>query len=278
MSNTEPSIRINVDVTNPAQFFACCGLLELADRLWPREEAAGSFSVPRFQRSLFTISAQVPLSSSTLVKLLINSKRAAVESYQPIRGSDGKPVKDAKKTEPVLLRCKDNSSCKDFSLRLAWWLDELTGTQTRFKTWSAHNSAEGLIANLSNQINADKITDANLLHQRAGMTSRLDLDPRSSWNTLDTGFSPNDQHLLVDTYPATELLAAIGLETFRPSRLDDNYVYAMWSNPLPVMVARPAASGNLDIHGITRYSFAVASRGKFKYFSKASLLERSTHG
>jgi len=32
------SIRINVAPTNPGQFFACCGLLELADRLWPGAE------------------------------------------------------------------------------------------------------------------------------------------------------------------------------------------------------------------------------------------------
>src|SRR5262245_54537618 len=35
----EPNIRIKVDLTNPGQFFACCGLLELADRLWPGAEA-----------------------------------------------------------------------------------------------------------------------------------------------------------------------------------------------------------------------------------------------
>ena len=34
---SEP-IRITVDPTNPGQFFACCGLLELADRLWPGAE------------------------------------------------------------------------------------------------------------------------------------------------------------------------------------------------------------------------------------------------
>jgi CRISPR-associated protein Csb3 len=28
-------IQINVDPANPGQFFACCGLFELADRLWP---------------------------------------------------------------------------------------------------------------------------------------------------------------------------------------------------------------------------------------------------
>ena len=35
MTNPKPSIQIPVDLTNPCQFFACCDLLELADRLWP---------------------------------------------------------------------------------------------------------------------------------------------------------------------------------------------------------------------------------------------------
>ena len=33
MSDQQPNITIPVDLTNPGQFFACCGLLELADRL-----------------------------------------------------------------------------------------------------------------------------------------------------------------------------------------------------------------------------------------------------
>src|SRR5205085_164164 len=31
-------ICVNVEPTNPGQFLACCGLLELADRLWPGAE------------------------------------------------------------------------------------------------------------------------------------------------------------------------------------------------------------------------------------------------
>lgn len=38
MNTPEATIRVNVDVQNPGQFFACCGLLELADRLWPGAE------------------------------------------------------------------------------------------------------------------------------------------------------------------------------------------------------------------------------------------------
>src|SRR6476646_6115922 len=32
------SIHVVMDPANPGQFFACCGLLELADRLWPGAE------------------------------------------------------------------------------------------------------------------------------------------------------------------------------------------------------------------------------------------------
>ena len=45
--NLEPKIRVNVDPTNPGQFFACCGLLELADRLAPGTE--GWFAKDRFE-------------------------------------------------------------------------------------------------------------------------------------------------------------------------------------------------------------------------------------
>ena len=31
-------IAVQVDVGNPGQFFACCGLLELAHRMWPGAE------------------------------------------------------------------------------------------------------------------------------------------------------------------------------------------------------------------------------------------------
>src|SRR6266700_1264826 len=40
------SIRVAVDPSNPGQFFACCGLLELAARLWPGAE--GWFEGPEF--------------------------------------------------------------------------------------------------------------------------------------------------------------------------------------------------------------------------------------
>lgn len=60
------TIRIPVDVTNPGQFFACCGLLELAARLWPG-------TTGRFIDNHFEI-AGVPdrTTSLTIIKRLHN--------------------------------------------------------------------------------------------------------------------------------------------------------------------------------------------------------------
>ena len=38
MNSVQPSFTVHVDVTNPGQYFACCGLLELAHRRWPGAE------------------------------------------------------------------------------------------------------------------------------------------------------------------------------------------------------------------------------------------------
>lgn len=270
MNHPEPNITVNVDVTNPGQFFACCGLLELADRLWPGAEAAGSFTSPRFERSQFCIFGTHPFKTRDLMKELIRSTWSSIDPYRPIMGSNGKPVADAKKTKPVTFG-------EPVSLRLSWWLDELAGRQTSFKMWGAHQTSEGLIGDMAQAICADEMTDDTVLQSRTGMTGRIGLDTRSSWNTLDEGFSPNDQTLPVDTYPATELLAAIGLETFRPVAMGDGYVYACWAIPMPSLVARAVASGSVNIQGTSRYRFEIGARGKFKFFTKASLLERSTH-
>src|SRR5687768_9486618 len=67
MSLLQPSIRITVDAANPGQFFACCGLLELADRLWPGAE--GWFE---HQDRCFAISTPHPTNEfSELVNKLI---------------------------------------------------------------------------------------------------------------------------------------------------------------------------------------------------------------
>ena len=65
MTNPTPNITIPVDLTNPGQFFACCGLLELADRLWPGAEGwfgSGQFKL-RFAGSISDLLLRVIMDS-----------------------------------------------------------------------------------------------------------------------------------------------------------------------------------------------------------------------
>jgi CRISPR-associated protein Csb3 len=67
------SFEVNVDLTNPGQFFGCCGLFELASRLGP---ATASFAGARFH-----VECEVGLSS------LVDQLRAA-----PLRDIDEQDV------------------------------------------------------------------------------------------------------------------------------------------------------------------------------------------
>jgi len=271
MTQHNDPIRIPVDLTNPGQFFACCGLLELADRLWPGAEVTGHFKIHRFDRATLCISANESFSAGVIVKTFLGCERVTVDPVQPILGSDGKPTNDAKKTQPVAIGLPVN-------LRLNWWLDEIAGRLNAFKTWGAHKTSFGLIDDMANAIAPENADDNLLFRSPVGMTSRIGVDPRSSWNALDTGYSPNDQNQQpVDTYPAVELLAAVGLQTFSPSVVEDTYLCSPWEQPLPAIAARAAVSGILRMSEQRSYGFTVLSRGKFKFFSKAALTKRSKH-
>jgi CRISPR-associated protein Csb3 len=89
------------------------------------------------------------------------------------------------------------------------------------------------------------------------MKRRFGFDPRSSRNALDTGFSANDLKMPVATYPFVEMLAGIGAHYFFAHRTkqgggitssrgwvsDDAFQYALWQIPLPIALARLAATG-----------------------------------
>jgi CRISPR-associated protein Csb3 len=76
MSNTTPSISIPVDLTNSGQFFACCGLFELADRLWRGAEVCAHFEPRRF-----FLTGQVP--SWTISSLLGEFAKVGCDQLDP---------------------------------------------------------------------------------------------------------------------------------------------------------------------------------------------------
>jgi CRISPR-associated protein Csx14 len=242
MSRPEPSFSVKLDRRNPGQFFACCGLLELAHRLSPEAEGW-------FREREFCIHG-----SHGLESILSSLESAHVVALEP--GEDPK-------IPPLLLG-------DPFNLRIDWWVDD-RGRKSLFgKMFSGQKRT------LHDAIRLQKVFDGRARHDRTSLfdwavplKGRFGLDPRSAWTALDVGFSPNDQGMEVGTYPAVELLGAIGLQGFRPVMKNGRFRYATWRAPLAAPVARAAASGLLVPVTDVAFRFQLMQRGSYKGFDWA---------
>lgn len=247
MSTPAPDIRVRVDVTNPGQFFACCGLLELAHRLWPGacgSFADGEFRVARAGGGCPSLSELIGALRSTDIK-------------------EGKPDAD-KALQRVHMTA--------FGLTLDWWVDA-SGAKTALKLWAGHQTSAGIVETLKGALpECDQPASLpGLFEDARPLTGRFGFDPRSAWNALDAGFSPNEQGIPVATFPAVELLAAVGLQRCRPVQAQDgSLLYATWTVPVPAILAPAASAGLLPVGDTTRYRFRIVGRGSYKAFDFAT--------
>ncbi len=253
------SIRINVDPTNPGQFFACCGLLELADRLWPTSGVQGAFATDQFQ--LFADTDECSLRHIL--------ERFVAADLQQLDGDDNA-------APPLYLG-------HPFELRLDWWTKYETPNKRRIdlgggdqlKTWAGKQCGP-LIFRMMRNACADIDLQAPFDDVRAiyntknGAASKKTISPfcfdaRRDGTSLDFGFSPDEQEMSVVTYPAVEALALVGLQRFRPS-VDENgrirtFIYTAWADPLPSSAAMAAVSGKASVRACGAFRFTKPSRG-----------------
>jgi len=259
MNTPTPSFSVQVDVTNPGQFFASCGLLELAHRLWPGAE--GWFESEQFAVATPKKKGSLP---SLLDQLLTaDIQRGSVVTV--IRDSVGKPAQLGK-VLPIEIG-------DPFDLRLAWWLDEIEGCFTELKLWSGQQQSWGVFEVLWQTMGAFDLGNHDLFDlfdHHAALKSRIGLDPRSAWDGLDAGFSPNKLQIPVSTYVAVEVLGAIGLCACRPRLTNDRFTYTTWRWPLAAPVARAVSAGAIAMSGAVSYEFALRDRGQFQAFSYAT--------
>jgi CRISPR-associated protein Csb3 len=271
MIKPEP-ICAKVDPINPGQFFACCGLLELADRLW--DGAEGWFTDGQFQIAC----------SGVLTELL--SALVARDAEVVTTLDNDLSVKPL--IAPLRLTFDVERS---FTLTLDAWMsihvekgkavavanppwNFWSGQQTSFRIW------RDLRASLREQLNAiapDQF--GNLFSQRVLLSGRFGFDPGAAWNALDVGFSPNEQGIEVASSAAVELLAALGIQRFRPTMADDrqSFVYATWGKPLAPSVAAAAASGAITIPPTTRFRGRVVSRGSYAALGHSTPIRGDSH-
>jgi CRISPR-associated protein Csx14 len=260
------SIRIQVDPSNPGQFFACCGLLELADRLWGSAEGW-------FDARAFSIDCKGNLQDS--LALLVMDPPERLLKYPPERLEkldEGLPVKPI--IAPLRFTFDGGASCP---LTINAWTQVRienkkpavvsnppwnfwSGNQTSFGIWSDLRLA---LATQLPLLKGDTAED--ILSRRLPLTGRFGFDPGAAWNALDVGFSPNTQKMPVASSPATEMLAAIGIQRFRPVLSDDrnSFLYSTWGQPLIPAVAAAAASSLVLVAPAKRFRGYIAERGKY---------------
>jgi CRISPR-associated protein Csx14 len=260
MSNPKPSITVNVDPTNPGQFFACCGLLELADRFWPGAEGWFAEDGKEFQ-----IACEGTLRE--LLAILVMDPPTAVERLK--NGLDVPPILaplaftfNGGATTAIVLDAwtqirLDKGEAKVIS-NPPWnfW----SGQQTSMRIWS------GLRAELVTQMSELDTTNCrDLFNHRVLQKGRFGFDPGPAWNALDVGFSPNEHSIEVESSPATELLAAVGIQRFRPVMNDnqDGFDYFAWHNAYSPSVAAAAMAGKIRDRYSRSFRASVVSRGQY---------------
>ena len=287
--------KIKVDITNPGQFFACCGLFELAHRLWPGVE--GYFDT---QAGMFIFPCK---SQENGIELLKKLRECPLEGLSDAERQELKSLetrkqelkKQKKKLDPQEEKRRKALGDKarsgrltlgePFSLLLDWWQTE---DETTPKTWAGkqeiHKIARAAQKALSPAVinNPEDILDyACVLRSTWEYVKKSDenkkvapfyFDARSFVHSLDTGFSLDVQELELMAYPAVELLALVGLQRFRPAAQGQDFDYWIWTHPMPALVASAIACGAASAEASIRYRFRLRfrdDRGRYKAFEYA---------
>jgi CRISPR-associated protein Csx14 len=257
---------IPVDIRSPGQVLACMGIFEAACILTSAKTAYFDWkSVPEFR-----INSESPDNPVETVLRFIAT--AAISEIEPDRGNpefDGFPAKSPEKMAlPISLQ--DPSGMRVF---MDHWTDQTR--KDSFKLYSGNRTAAGIASSMQGYIRILLDRDCDALVRRPmdvliPMGGSFNFDPRGAWNAMDTGYSPNRHSQDVAASPVVELLAAWGLQNTRLGYIDRwNRSYAIWSFPLPLMLARVALSGAFPVADERHFHFELQTSGKNKIISYA---------
>ena len=290
--NPEPAISVRVDPSNPGQFFAACGLLELAERLWGGAEGwfeDGAFSLRPLERP--------ERADRSLGDLLRAIAGASLQSSDP----------EDEASSPIEIP-------SPFDLRLDWWKDDRGGGK-QLKVWAGSMRNVRIARAMQSVLHREEsqtgalLDYATVVYDPAEPDNKVEpfyFDARRGSNArpIDIGFSPDALKMESLAYPAVEFLCLVGIQRFRPlatetPRVFDYYTwtiplapaaqnagpgptrvfdYYTWTIPLATSIASLAACGLLAHAGARGFRFEVAFRTdqrKHKAFTTATPFARS---
>jgi len=292
MSQTTSTISVNVDVTNPGQFFACCGLLEVAHRLWPGAEGwfdlgNGTFALRVADDNgtlgeLVNRVAECPIEGLTAEEKeeladLERRKRALRKA-----GSELSEAEENRRAELGRLTREGHLVLRHFQLTLDWWQEE--GTPS---TWAgkqeihkiARAAQDGMRRCLTEGHPLQDVLNWQLVLRTPaeygsgrGTEKKVEpfyFDARRYAHPLDEGFSLDVQGAETAASPVTELLCLVGLQRFRPRRAEDDkwtFQYCAWAHALRVAEAAPVVAGVVPVPVVSCFCFTMQFRDDQKRY------------
>jgi CRISPR-associated protein Csb3 len=292
MTHAKPNITVNVDVTNPGQFFACCGLLELADRLWPGAEGwfdgpdAFVLSADGHEASILKLCQEVvDCSLSPLLPEKELEELNELNRNKALLKKVSKSLAEADKARRKSLNSKRIASGfrlgSRFDLRVDWWLnDNCDGDH--LKTWAGQQAIAGIAEAIKENLvipNNEDIFDMERAIRRSDGTpvAPLSFDAGRVGTAQDIGYSPDKVGQAIACCVWTEFLSLIALQRFAPKPdRNDFFTYHLWRVPLAAAVAAAAARGTIPSIIACKGTFRLAARdsgNRYKAFQQATRTE-----
>lgn len=277
MKEPEPSIRVNVDLTNPGQFIACCGLLELADRRWRGTEAWFDFDDQQFLLHVPNEAGPATELLAAIVDVQINNsmRKKEVERRNELSSMSGKvrtakKLDDEKKSLDKLWRESAVLIGAPFGIRIDWFLDTFSGGNA-FKTWAGQQSVIDIARAMQQSVASLDLTSCSSgewLTQKSeggGVPFNFDSMLGGQGSDRDVGFSRDPLQISTAIRPLVELLAFVGLQRFRPNTTQarNHYRYVAWGRPLPVQLAAVVCSGGVTLSNSRDFEFQLLYRTKY---------------
>jgi hypothetical protein len=283
-------ITITTNPANPVNYLACCGLFDLLARM--DAGALGWWTT----RAPVGFVLESGISEGDLLATVLDTC-CSLDRWDP----------SPKSGEPTRFEVRFTSPAgHSFTVPLDWWLEtaELDGSirdKSAWKMYAGNMSVRKTTCDLVAAAGAcfpDRVPSraAEVLWATALVTGRFGFDFRSSRDALELGFVLNDlRHKETQTFVMAELLALFGLQSFFPSRCgkaktfastrgweggdgEDQpgaFSYFLWEAPLPVSLARLAASFGFCSPGVSLLS-RRKKRGELANLTPAKTRNRHT--
>ena len=253
---------IPVDPTNPGQVFACLGLMEAAEVLCG--PVMGWFDLTIGGEAF---SLEVPGGSDPVSEVIDFLAACDLRRVAP-------PPKDVNWPAEVAVRLEfpsagtNPNSGKQVSLGslpvelvrksniipITHWADDLRSEN--MKTFAGQQVGADILLKLlrggstrdqrcsveSIFRDNNKTLSISPFESTGIVSARFGFDARGAWDALRAGTSLDNLSISVQVSPLVEVLCAIGLQYARPQTDQRQFIYEIWSEPLPVLLARPAVS------------------------------------